>query len=66
MKKEYDFSRGVRGKFHHPDAEIRLPVYLDPAAEAFLQKIAEEKGTDLQQIVNDLIRKDIDRIRSAG
>jgi hypothetical protein len=55
MKEEYDFSRGVRGK----------SVYLEPAA-AFLRQIAEEKGTDVQQIVNDLIRKDIDRIKSVG
>jgi hypothetical protein len=66
MKKEYDFSKGVRGKFHRPDAELRLPVYLEPEAAAFLRKIAEQKGTDVQQIVNDLIRRDIDLIKSVG
>ncbi len=30
MKKEYDFSRGERGKFFRPDAELNIPVYLDP------------------------------------
>lgn len=29
MKKEYDFSKGERGKFYKPDAEIELPIYLD-------------------------------------
>ena len=29
MKKEYDFSNGVRGKFHHPDAELYLPVSIE-------------------------------------
>jgi len=66
MKKEYDFSRGVRGKFYRPDTELRMPVYLEPDAAAFLRKIAEEKGTDVQQIVNDLIRRDIDLIKSVG
>lgn len=66
MKKEYDFSKGVRGKFYRSDAQLRLPVYLEPDAAAFLHKIAEEKGTDVQQVVNDLIRRDIDRIKSAG
>lgn len=66
MKKEYDFSKGLRGKFYRPDAELRMPVYLEPEAAAFLRKIAEEKGTDVQQIVNDLIRRDIDLIKSVG
>lgn len=29
MKKEYDFSKGERGKFHRSDAELELPIYLD-------------------------------------
>jgi hypothetical protein len=64
MKKEYDFSKGARGKFYRGDAELRLPVYLEPDAAGFLRKIAETKGTDVQQIVNDLIRRDIDLIKS--
>jgi hypothetical protein len=43
-----------------------MPVYLEPDAAAFLRKIAEEKGTDVQQLVNDLIRRDIDLIKSVG
>ena len=30
MKKEYDFSKGERGKFYHPDAELSIPIYLEP------------------------------------
>ena len=30
MKKEYDFSKGERGKFFRPDAELNIPVYLEP------------------------------------
>ena len=30
MKKEYDFSKGERGKFYHPEAQLNLPVYLEP------------------------------------
>ena len=30
MKKEYDFSKGERGKFYRPDARLNLPVYLEP------------------------------------
>jgi hypothetical protein len=30
MKKEYDFSKGARGKFYRPDIQLNLPVYLEP------------------------------------
>ena len=30
MKKEYDFSKGERGKFYQPDAELSMPIYLEP------------------------------------
>lgn len=30
MKAEYDFSKGARGKFYHPNAVFNFPVYLEP------------------------------------
>ena len=36
MKPEYDFSKGVRGKFFRPEAELRPPVYLDSAVQRYL------------------------------
>jgi hypothetical protein len=36
MKKEYDFSKGVRGKFYRPKVKLRLPIYLeDDVARVF-------------------------------
>jgi hypothetical protein len=35
MKKEYDFSKGERGKFYRPDIQLRLPVYLEPDLRKF-------------------------------
>lgn len=64
MKKEYDFSKGVRGKFHRPGTRLRIPVYLDPDSAAFLSEVAKERGTDVEHIVNDWIRRDIDLIKS--
>ena len=64
MKKEYDFSKGVRGKFYRPDATLRIPVYLDSEAAAFLRRVADERGLEVERIVNDWIRKDIDFIKS--
>jgi hypothetical protein len=65
MRKEYDFSKGERGKFYHPDVELNLPVYLDPDVAAFLRELAEKKGTDVESVVNDWLRKSIDLVQSA-
>ncbi len=58
MKKEYDFSKGERGKFYKPDAKLNLPVYLDFEAYSFVEKIAEKKQKDVSTIVNNLIKTD--------
>jgi hypothetical protein len=59
MKKEYDFSKGERGKFYNAEAQLELPVYLEPDVAAFLNKVASQKGIDVETLVNDWIRKDI-------
>ena len=59
MKKEYDFSKGVRGKFHRPDATLNLPVYLDADVLDYLAAKARIKGVEVNDMVNDLLRKDI-------
>jgi hypothetical protein len=59
MRKEYDFSKGVRGKFYRPDIKINLPVYLDSEVLDFVQRIAKKKKTDISSIVNNLIKNDI-------
>jgi hypothetical protein len=56
MKKEYDFSKGVRGKFYHQHIEINLPIYLDKDIAAFVQKFAKKKKIDSQTVVNTLLR----------
>jgi hypothetical protein len=58
MKKEYDFSKGVRGKFYVPNAEFNLPIYLEPEIEEFICKLAKEKDVERSQIVNQFLRKD--------
>lgn len=59
MKSEYDFSKGERGKFYHPDAELRLPVYLDPDVAEFMRRIAAKKNMEIGQVVNDWLRTNI-------
>ncbi len=58
MQKEYDFSKGIRGKFYNADAEFNLPIYLEPEIEEFIRKLAKEKDVERSQIVNQLLRKD--------
>jgi hypothetical protein len=62
MKKEYDFSKGERGKFYHPEAELNLPIYLEPEVADFMRKIAGEKGINIETLVNDWLRKDIEEV----
>ncbi|MEW5718793.1 MAG: hypothetical protein AB1817_09220 [Chloroflexota bacterium] len=56
MKKEYDFSKGVRGKFYRPNVRLNLPVYLDDDIAEFVQKYAKQKKVDAQTIVNEILR----------
>lgn len=60
MKKEYDFSKGVRGKFYNPDGEFNLPIYLDHEIADFVNKLSVEKKIDRNQIVNKLLRKEME------
>ena len=62
MKDHYDFSKGVRGKFYKEGATFRLPVYLDERVQDYLAAKAEARGMELADLVNDMLRKDIDLI----
>jgi hypothetical protein len=53
MKAEYDFSKGERGKFYHPDAVFSFPVYLEPDVSDFMSQLADEKDVDIQELVNE-------------
>jgi hypothetical protein len=59
MRKEYDFSKGERGKFYRSDMKLNIPIYLDGEVSAFVEKIASKKGIDRSSVVNELLRGDI-------
>ena len=59
MRREYDFSKAVRGKFYRKGAELRLPIYLDPKLQSKLERIARKKGMDVGEIVDQWLRKDV-------
>ncbi len=56
MKTEYDFSKGERGQFFRPDVEMRLPIYPDESAA--------HKGVPLDEMVNGLLKQEIQIIES--
>ena len=64
MKPEYDFSQGERGKFYRPNAELRLPIYLNAAVQAYLAERAAQKGIPLGEMVNTLLKQEIQIIES--
>jgi len=63
MKKEYDFSKGERGKFYHRGVELSMPVYLEPDVAKVVRERAREREASIGALVNDWLRKEI---RSSG
>ena len=43
MKANYDFSKGVRGKFYNPKAVFNLSIYLEKDVNACIHKLANER-----------------------
>lgn len=64
MRKEYDFSGGERGKFFREGARLNLPVYLDQDVHGYLAERARAKGLQVSDLVNQLLKRDIDLIES--
>lgn len=65
MRDEYDFSKAERGRFYRPDAALRPPVHLDDEVLNFLAARAKARGVTLSELVNTLLKKDIELIEAA-
>jgi hypothetical protein len=66
MPPEIDFSKGVRGKFFSQNARLDVPVYLDSDVQAYLSERAAARGIEIGQLVNELLKKDIELIEAAS
>ena len=64
MKEKYDFSQGKRAQFYNPEAVFKEPVYLDEEVQNYLAACADSKGIGLSELVNSLLRKDIELIEA--
>jgi hypothetical protein len=56
---KYDFSKGKRGQFFRPEAQLNLPIYLDDAVRDYLTERAKSKGVNLSDLVNVIIGNNI-------
>ena len=65
MKDEYDFSNTERGKFYRPNLRLIPPLRLEPEVLDFLATRAQERGVTLNQLLNQLLKKDMELIRAA-
>ncbi len=66
MKDEYDFSTAEQGKFYRPIYELEIPVYLDKDVEKFFYQRTAGRDIDLIQIVDTILRKEMDSLRAIG
>ncbi len=64
MKKEYDFSKAEKGRFHVPRNEIEFPVYLDERVKQFFSGIASRRKTSVSSVVNKVLAKEIELYES--
>ena len=66
MKDEYDFTNAERGKFYRPNLRLIPPVRLEPEVLDFLATRAQQRGTTVNQLVNQLLKKDMELIQVAA
>ena len=56
MKKEYNFSKGVRGKFFR-SKKVQKTLRLDQDVLRYYQKMAQENGIPYQTLINLILKK---------
>jgi hypothetical protein len=62
MKREYDFSKAVKGKFFRPGLKLRLPIYVDIELQEQLQRLATQRGLGVDEIASQLLKKEVELI----
>jgi hypothetical protein len=66
MKREYDFSKGERGRFYIDRDSIEIPVYLDKSVKEFFFKAASKKNISVDKLINKILKKEMDMIKSVS
>jgi hypothetical protein len=65
IRQEYDFSAAERGRFHRAKIELAPQVRLDPNIAEWLMSHAKAKDVTLDDLMNQLLKKDIELIEAA-
>jgi len=61
MKREIDFSKGVRGLHHIPSgAKVFLPASIERSVWEYFSAKAEQKGVDMADLLTDVLKRDIE------
>jgi hypothetical protein len=60
--RNFDFSKGERGKFYSKDAVYHYPVYLDPVVLRFFKRRAHSENLDLAAFLNEVLKREMARI----
>jgi uncharacterized protein (DUF4415 family) len=56
MKKEYDFSKAVRGKFYRPK-KVQKTIRIDQDTLDYYQKLSKKNGIPYQTLINLTLKK---------
>jgi predicted DNA binding CopG/RHH family protein len=54
LEKEYDFSKGVRGRFYKPH-KVRVSLRINDDVLLFFKKLASEKRMGYQTLINSVL-----------
>ncbi len=65
MRKQYDFSKGERGKFFRRNAKLNPPVYLSSDVRGFAKAIADKTHRDVSDVVNELLKSEMHATKAA-
>jgi hypothetical protein len=60
MKKQYNFSKGEKGKFYIPENEIEFPVYLNENNRKYYSEHASEKKVAISKLINNILSRNKD------
>lgn len=66
MKKEYDFSKAEKGRFHRPRQQLQIPIYLDRDVANRLRRNRVGPLQNMSQLVNGILRKELDLLEMLG
>lgn len=64
MKKEYDFTDAQQGKFYRPIEELEIPIYIDKNIQKVIVSVADKSNKSISELVNSLLKNDIEIAQS--